>query len=406
MNRTAVIFKDELFTTLKRKGFILTTLALPVLGLLGIILFQLISGAAKPSSLTDVPRIGYVDQVGIFNQYTQQGKNLLVAYSSSEQAKQDLVAGNIKEYFVIPDDYLNTGSVTRYSMKTELEPPADILNASRDFLISNLLRDNVSFEVATRIKSPLVLSSVVLDKAGNIASGQGGFGAYAVSYIFSILLIMSIFTASGYLLQGLSEEKENRIMEILLSSVSTRQLITGKVLALGASGLIQIIVWLLTGYALISLGSASIGGYFTTLHFSSSVIFLSLIYFILGYFLFAILMAGVGAIAPTQRDGQQMSIIFSLLGAIPFFLMPFIIENGEHLVTKILTIFPLTAPLTVMIRINSAIPIWELVVSVSVLILTGYGCLLLASRIFRTYLLMYGKTPGWREIIKSLRQSN
>jgi ABC-2 type transport system permease protein len=403
MNRTAVIFKDELFSTLKRKGFVITTLAFPVLGLLGIILFQLISGISRPASQTEVPRIGYVDQVGIFSQYTQQGKYLLVPYTSPEQARQDLVTGGLKEYFVIPQDYLATGSIARYSMKTEIEPPSDILNSTREFLISNLLKDSVNQETAARIKSPLVLSSTVLDKTGNPA--RGGFGAYAFSYIFGILLIMSIFTASGYLLQGLSEEKENRIMEVLLSSVSTRQLITGKVLALGVSGLIQIGAWLLSGYALIALGSSSIGGIFTTMQISGGVIALSLIYFVLGYFLFAIIMDGVGAIAPTQRDGQQMSVAISILGAVPFFLMPFIIENGDHLVTKILTIFPLTAPLTVMMRINGEIPLWELIVSVAVLVLAGYGCLLLASRIFRTYLLMYGKTPGWREIIKNLRQS-
>jgi ABC-2 type transport system permease protein len=116
-------------------------------------------------------------------------------------------------------------------------------------------------------------------------------------------------------------------------------------------------------------------------------------------------MAGVGAIAPTQRDGQQMSVIFTLFGAIPYFLMPFIIENSEHIVSKILTIFPLTAPLTVMMRINSGIPAWELIVSVAVLVLSIWGCLLLASKIFRIYLLMYGKAPGWREIIRSMRQA-
>jgi ABC-2 type transport system permease protein len=86
-------------------------------------------------------------------------------------------------------------------------------------------------------------------------------------------------------------------------------------------------------------------------------------------------------------------------------LMPFIIENGQHIITKILTFFPLTAPLTIMMRINSGIPLWEIIVSVSLLILSIWGSLLLASKVFRIYLLMYGKTPGWREIIKSLRQA-
>lgn len=405
MNKTMVIFKNELITTLRRKGFIITTLALPVLGLLGLLLFQLISGISKPTAEIKVDKIGYVDKVGIFNEFKQQNDILIIEYPSTEEANSKLVAGDVKEYFVIPEDYLGTGLITRYSMKSEIEPPADVLNATRTFLINNLLKDSVNHEVALRVNTPMNLNSIVLDKTGNIASGQGGFGGYIVSYLFSILLLMAIFTASGYLLQGLSEEKESRIMEILLSSVSTRQLITGKVLALGASGLIQIVVWLMSGYALITFGSSSIGGFFSTLEFPGNVVILSLIYFILGYFLFAILMATVGAIAPTQRDGQQMSMIFTLFGAIPYFLMPFILENGDHLVTKILTIFPLTAPLTVMMRIDNGIPFWEIIVSIVILMFSIYGSLMLASRVFRIYLLMYGKAPGWREIIKSLKQA-
>jgi ABC-2 type transport system permease protein len=290
-------------------------------------------------------------------------------------------------------------------MKTELQPPAEVINATQSFLVSNLLKDNVSPEIAARVRAPLAVNNTILDKTGSVADNQGGTAGLMISYVFSVLLIVAIFTASGYLLQGLSEEKENRIMELLLSSVSTRQLITGKVLALGTSGLIQILVWLISGYGLIALGSSSIGGFFTTLHFPVSVVALSVIYFILGYFLFAILMAGIGAIAPTQRDGQQMSVVFTLFSAIPYFLMLFIVENGEHVVSRILTIFPLTAPLTVMIRLNNGIPIWEILTSVVVLILAIYGSLLLVSKIFRVYLLMYGKTPGWSEIVKSLRQS-
>ncbi len=405
MKKTIVILKNELFTTLRRKGFIITTLAIPVLGLVGIILYQLISGLSQPPVVTEFDRIGCVDRTSLFTDYTKQGDLQIQIYPAEEEAKQELVSGTIKEYFVIPQDYLNSGLVTRFSMKSELDTPADVSEAIRSFLISNLLKNDVSPEVITRIKYPMALSSVVLDKTGNVATGQGGFGAYIVSYLFSILLIMAIFTASGYLLQGLSEEKENRIMEVLLSSVSTRQLITGKVLALGAAGLIQITIWLASGFAIIRFVSTNIGGLFGTLQLPGNVIIFSLLYFILGYFLFAILMACVGAIAPTQRDGQQMSVIFTLFGAIPYFLMPFIMENSDHIVTKILTIFPLTAPLTVMMRIDSGIPLWELIVSIIVLGLSIYGCLLLASRVFRTYLLMYGKTPGWQEILKSLRQA-
>jgi ABC-2 type transport system permease protein len=405
MNKIFLIFKNELFSTLKRKGFIITTLALPVLGILAILVYQLVLGIVQPSKSTEVTKVGYVDKVGVFGDYTRYDKLELVAYDSTDGANQALVKGEIQEYFVIPETYIASGQITRYSMKTEIEAPSNVVFATRSFLVGNLLKDKVSPEIAARVNSPVALSTVVLDKSGQVSDGKGGMEGYLIAYLFSILLIMSIFTASGYLLQGLSEEKENRVMEILLSSVSTRQLITGKVLALGVAGLVQIVVWLISGYALIQMASSSIGGFFTTMTFPPEVIVLSLVYFILGYFLYAILMAGVGAIAPTQRDGQQMSMIFTMFGAIPYFLMPFIIENGQHFVTKILTFFPLTAPLTIMMRINSGIPLWEILVSVSLLALSIWGSLILASRVFRIYLLMYGKAPGWKEIFKSLRQA-
>lgn len=405
MNRTFIIFKNELITTLRRKGFIITTLSIPVIGLLGILIFHLVSGISQPPSETEVARVGYVDQVGSFNSYTRQGEIELVLYSSPEEANRALVEGQIREYFIIPEDYIANGLINRYSTKTELAAPSDIMDALRGFLISNLLEDKVSPDVAARIQYPVGVNTVVLDETGAVSETQSAVESMIISYIFSILLIMSIFTASGYLLQGLSEEKENRIMEVLLSSVSTRQLITGKVLALGASGLIQILIWLVSGWGLINMASTSIGGLFATMQFPLSVVALSLVYFILGYFLFAVVMAGIGAITPTQRDGQQLSVVITLLGALPYFFMTFIIENSDHIISQILTIFPFTAPITVLMRINAGIPVWELIVSVVVLLLSIIGCLILVSRLFRVYLLMYGKTPGWREIVSNLRQA-
>jgi ABC-2 type transport system permease protein len=405
MNKTLIILKNELFTTLRRKGFIIATLAIPILGLLGILTYQLVTNVVQPSSTDEIKRIGYVDQTGIFKDYTKQGKIELVAYATEEQAKADLVKEDIKEYFVIPADYVSSGLITRYTLKTDIEPPSDVINAGQSFLVDNLVKDKVSPEIVERVKYPAALASVVLDKQGNVAEGQGGLGAWLISYLFGILLMISIFTASGYLLQGLSEEKENRIMEILLSSVSTRQLITGKVLGLGISGLIQMAIWLFSAWGLLNLASGSIGGMFSSIQFPASVVGLGLLYYILGYFLFSILMAGAGAIAPTVRDAQQMTIVFSLLAAIPYFLMGFIIENGDHIVNKVLTLFPFTAPLTVMMRLNAGIPLWEIVVSATLLVLAIIGFLLLVSKIFRIYLLMYGKAPGWREVMKSLRQS-
>ncbi len=257
-----------------------------------------------------------------------------------------------------------------------------------------------------RVKAPVGLATIRLDETGQVATDQGGFGAFIVPYLFSILLLMAIFSSSGFLLQGLGEEKENRIIEILLSSVSARQLLTGKVLGLGAAGLIQILIWLLSARLLVEMVSTTVGGFATTMQIPSNLLILGIVYFILGYLLFAVLMAGVGSISPTAREEQQLSVFFTMSGVLPLMLAPFIIQNPSHIVTQVFTLFPITAPVTVMLRLGLAdIPTWELAVSIALLVMSIIGALVLAAKVFRTFLLMYGKRPRLGEIINSLREA-
>ncbi len=409
MNKTILILKHELMQTLKRKSFIIMTLAFPVLGLLAVGVFQIIQGVEPTPAPGEVVTIGYVDEVGIFIGYTEQPGEptiSLIPYAAAEEATSALLEKEVSEYFIIPSDYVATGVINRFILERELEPPGETLAAVRSFLLSNLLEGQTTAEVVERVKSPMALFSITLDETGQVASEQGGFGAFAIPYLFSILLLMAIFTSSGFLLQGLGEEKENRIMEILLSSVSARQLLTGKVLGLGAAGLAQMLIWLLSARFLVELVSTSIGGLFSTLQIPGSLLALSLVYFILGYLLFAVLMAGVGAIATTAREGQQLSAIFTMFVVIPFLLAPFIMGNPNHAISQVLTLFPFTAPITVMIRLAFAdIPAWQLVLSISLLIASIIGALLLAAKVFRTFLLMYGKRPKLREILHLMRQA-
>jgi ABC-2 type transport system permease protein len=124
------------------------------------------------------------------------------------------VAGKIQEYFVIPPDYVATGLITRYTQKTELEPPSDVMYATQSVLIDNLLKGKVDEVTERTHQSASGLSNVSTGQDGNVAEGQNGWGAYAISYLFAILLVMSIFTASGYSSPEDSvKRKKTRIME-------------------------------------------------------------------------------------------------------------------------------------------------------------------------------------------------
>jgi len=336
--------------------------------------------------------------------YTQQGNVNLIPYNTVEDANKALGNKDIKDYFVIAPDYMNTGIVKMYTLEKQLEPPPEITDAVKKFLTSNLLTGKISDDNIKLINSPLGVITTRLEVGGQVASEQGGLGNLLIPTIFAVLLVISISFSSGYLLAGLGDEKENRLIEVLLSSVSTNQLIIGKVLGLGAAGLLQIIIWVICAPILLNVASVSIGGFLSSLHVSAGFLILCVVYFVLGYLLNAMMMCGVGAVSSSTREGQQLAPIFTLLGVSPLWFSSAIILFPNNPAFIALTIFPFTAPVTLMLRLGStAVPAWQIIVSIAVLSLTVVGGLFLTAKIVRTFLLMYGKRPGLGEIVRSLR---
>ena len=378
------------------------TLIVPLIVLLLIGVFHLVSGIARPT--TEAMTIGYVDELGGFQQYTSQGNITLVRYDISDDATDALIKGDISEYFVIPADYISTGVINRYTLEKQLAASPAVTAAISNFLTSNLLAGKVPAATIVRIETPPNLVTTRLTETGAVAPEQGGYGNLIIPFVFGILLALSIIVSSTYLLQGLGDEKENRLIEILLSSVSARQLLTGKVLGIGAAGLVQVAFWVISAPFLLSLASSSIGGLISTIQLPVSFVGLAVAYFILGYSLFAVISAAIGAISSGSREGQQLIGVFTIPLLIPLWFTSLLMFFPDNPAWVFFTIFPLSAPVEVIMRLGvSAIPAWQLAVSIGVLVLTIVGTLLLTTRIFRTYLLMYGKRPGIGEVMRSLR---
>ena len=143
MNKTFIILKHEFRQTLKNRSFIILTLSLPLLAILGMGIYQGVQHWYHPGAPQEV-KIGYVDQTGMFDEYTNQTGVLFVLYPDEEKAKDALLAKDIKEYFVIPADYLSNGVITRYIMSREVAPSTKTTGQITDFLLSNLLAGEVS----------------------------------------------------------------------------------------------------------------------------------------------------------------------------------------------------------------------------------------------------------------------
>jgi len=402
MNKTLLIFRHEFLHTIKRTGFIIVLLALPVLALLGIGVYHIVSGVTRPP--TEVTKIGYVDKAGGFDQFATQGNITLVRFDTPEAATQVLIKKDIGEYFIIPPDFISTGIISRYTTQRELTPSAATTAAIKNFISSNLLAGKVPTTTITRVEAPLYLVTTTLTSTGAVAPKQGGFGNFIIPAIFGAMLALALVFTSTYVLQSLAEEKENRLMEILLSSVSTRQLLTGKVLGLGAAGMVQVVVWVVSIPLLLNLASSSIGGFLSTIQITPSLLILGVVYFILGYSLFAVLSAAVAAMSSTVREAQSLGSIYTLFAIAPFWFLSLLMFFPNSPIWIVFSIFPFSAPVLVMLRLGlTGVPTWQLAVSITVLVLSIIGGLLLAAKLLRTYILMYGKRPGIREIIRNLR---
>jgi ABC-2 type transport system permease protein len=404
MNKTFLIFRQEFLRTIRRTGFIILALSLPVIALLAIGVQHVVSGITKPPP--EVTRIGYVDEIGGLDQFTTQGNITLVSYATPEAARQALIDQDIKEYFVVPPDFISTGVINRYTTQRELAPPSATTTAIENFISSNLLTGKVPADIITRVETPLNLVTTTLTSTGAVSPQQGGYASFIVPGVFSFLLALSLIFTSTYVLQSLSEEKENRLMEILLSSVSTRQLLAGKVLGLGAAGLVQVVVWVISFPLLLNLASTAIGGFVSAIQVPASFWVLGVVYFILGYSLFAVLSASVAAVTSTLQEAQGIAAIYTVFNFAPFWFISLLLLFPNSPVWIAFSIFPFTAPVVTMMRLGLVgVPAWQLAVSITVLALSIFGGLLLASRLLRAYVLMYGKRPKLGEIVRNLRSA-
>jgi ABC-2 type transport system permease protein len=402
MKKTFLIFTHELGVTVKRSSFIVFTLLVPLLALLAIGVVKL--ATASPSSRAPSHELlGYVDELGSLRGFTEQGSVTFRRFDAVEEANRSLVNGEIKEYLVVPSDYMSTMTISRFISRKEFIPSQTITDAVRHFISRNLLSGKASPETIRVIETPVMMITTKLAPDGSIAADQGGVGNAILPLVFCLLLVLSLLFSSGYLLQGLVEEKENRLMEVLVCRVSPQELLMGKVLGLGTAGVVQVLVWLITLPLILWLGQSLVGGIFTTIHVPVCFYFLALLFFLLSFLLFSTLSASVGAISSNAREGGQLSALFSMFPVVPLWLMSLFMAFPQHPVWAALSAFPLTAPVMVIERLSiTDVPAWQIVTSLAMLALFAIGGLFLSTRIFRTCLLMYGKRPGLGKVLRSV----
>jgi ABC-2 type transport system permease protein len=414
MRSILLVAGQELVVNLRRPAFIILTLLIPALGAMLLLVSSLFRG--QVGGFLDsqfVPRqiaTGYVDESGLLTADLPQYAEEFTHYPDEASAQADLVASKIDSYYVVGDDYLQTGKVqfvvSGRGGSLSLAAAADN-ESMRRFLVDHLVAGKVNTAIRDRVRAPMDVQPLTLNEDGEVGAENplSWLGDFLVPYVFSILFVITLFTASGFLLQGVAEEKEGRIIEILLSSISPTQLLIGKILGLGALGVIQIMIWMAAGVALLtaSVSTFALAGVMTI---RVGTMALVLVYFVLGYMLFATLMAVAGSMGSTARESQQIAGIFTLSAAIPWMAMGLLFANPHSTIIVILSYFPLTSPVMMLLRLGFAeVPTQQIAISLTLLVAGIAFSLWAGVKIFRMGLLMYGKRPGPKDLVRAFRQA-
>lgn len=411
--RAWTIAVHEYLTSVRQFGFIFFTLLPPVLGAIALVIAAFFSGQMSHFFASQVAPMtrptGVVDQSGLFGTIPPQYADKLTAYPDEAAARQALTDEVIGAYVVIPSDYVASGKVTAYGKEGGFFNSVSLADNGTlaPFLVNGLLAGKVDAATAKRASAPVDVTPISLDARGQPTTGTSVFSVvsgFIIPYVLSIFLVIAIFVSSSYLLRSVSEEKETRVIEIVLSSVSASELLAGKVVGLGALGLTQLGVWLISAFAFTGGAGALIAGAVVALN--PLVFLLAALYFLLGYLMYGTLMAAAGSLGTSMRESQQMAGLFSFMAAIPYMLNGFIWMNPNMPLARALSYFPLTAPTMMMLRLPlGSVPPLDIAISLAALIIAIPFCVWGGAKVFRTGLLMYGKRPSLKQIWRILREA-
>ncbi len=409
MKKILLVLKNELITLISRPSFWLALVGLPLVGAL---IFAGVGAINKNASASqaisqvvsgpqDMRPEGYVDLSGLIRQIPESvPAGSFVAYPDESSARQALAAGEISAFYIVPADYLQTGKIT--SIRPDLNPLSTSSAQSTLFtwvLQVNLVGGNWVF--ANLVNGPLKVDETSLAVA--TAPDENNPLAYWTPYIITIIFYMLIVGSASLLLSNISKEKENRVMEVLLTSVTPPQLLTGKILGLGIIGLGQTLFWFGTSYILLNLSGQTFH-LPADIHLPISFLLWGLLFFVLGYAVYASLMAGLGALAPNLREASQATFIITLPLMVPLFLSSSVFmqaPNGG--IAVFLSLFPLSAPVAMMARLSAGgVAWWQPWLAAALLAGTAVLIVRLVSGMFRAQTLLSGQAFNIKVYFRAL----
>lgn len=387
MDNFWLVAKHEYRRMVFRRAFLAATFAVPLLMAvaIGISIAVAVSGENK------LP-LGYVDKPNLFDPVLQTAlpeadKNVEFREFPDEiSARSALNAGEIQAYFVFPVDYPQSLATDIYYLDKPLDN--DVWGQFDDFLRLNLVQ-SLPADVQTRVLAGPAIS--VHDVASNRTFSEQNIVDVILPFAGTFFFMFATMAAAGYMLQVVADEKENRMMEVMLTSVTPTQMIGGKSLGLLAASLTQLGIYMLA----IVVGLVIAAPYVKELQNVAvpwGYLGVMALFFFPSYALIAALMVAIGSSVSELQQGQQVAGILNLFFILPVMLVSVLFSNPNHPIMMVFTFFPTTSFLTISLRWGlGTVPFWQMAVSWVILMGTAGLAIWAAARIFRAGMLRYGQ---------------
>ncbi len=439
MSKINLIIKREYTTRVMKKSFILLTFPTPIL-MVGMVSLIVYLGTIKDDK---IKTIVVVDKTGLYKDVLQSNESYTFQFTDAtvdELKKQEEQESDFAAVLYITDDLIkNASAATLYSEKqVNLELKTYVAGLLNKYIEEQKLAayniPNLK-EMVEKSKTDIDMKTIKWSEDGKDKEASAEL-AILIGMITAFIIYMFIVIYGAQVMSGVVQEKTNRIVEVMISSVKPFELMMGKIIGIALVGLTQVLLWVLLTVAIGAGVSTFVGGDIDPasiqkmqemqqmgqvnmpagvngeiVDFMSSVaglnftqlIILFVVYFLGGYLLYASLFAAIGSAVDNETDTNQFSfpvmipIIFAIYAGI------FAAENPEGPLAFWCSMIPFTSPIVMMVRLPFDVPAWELALSISILILSFVGTTWMAGKIYRTGILMYGKKITWGEMWKWLK---
>lgn len=391
------VLSHEYLRHVGRKRFIFALLSVPLF-----MLFIFAVGFLTAFLMIDNDPIGYVDPAAVLNGAASLPEESgpfadpeILPFPSEQAGLDALRQEEIQSLFILAPDFLQSGDVRLISNHDIND---ENTSSFRKFIRTELSA-NLPDNIGERVVEGPVMTVRSLQGTRAVEESASQIINLVLPFVTAMLFMYAVSTTGNYLLQALVEEKENRTMEIVVTSLSPTALMAGKILGNMFVGLTQLVFWFGLGGAILAVGLLVLP-FLTGLTFDFSVALISLGLWLLAFVLISALMATAGVAATESREAQQLSGVFSLLFVSPMWFLSVLINNPNGTVSTILSLFPLTAPISLPLRMGVAeVPGWQIVLAYVLMVGAVVLAFYVAGRAFRMGMLRYGKKLTWGQIL-------